>query len=293
MFRAIMNFINNIRYLFKYSLKRMNCEIEDVGYAINHIKFEIEEDLKILPKINFMPNEEALSLLINSEISLCRLGDGEMDLMQNIGIEFQRADNLLAQRLNEVVSTANDRILVGILPIFTSFIGADIYAKNRTRSFMGKNKESFLAILNKNRTYCNAGMTCAYIYNAGEEYAKELFNSFRKIWDKKNIVIICGDRVLKNIEHNIYDNAQKVEYIYAPSKNAFDKYDEILNNAKSYDKDTLFILMVGPTATILAYDLAKDGYRALDLGHVAKDYDAFCKKLPRTTKNIKKFFAAD
>lgn len=292
MFRAIMKFINNIRYLFQYSLKRMSCEIEDVGYAINHIKFEIEEDLKVLPKINFMSNNEALSLLINSEISLCRLGDGEMDLMQNIGIEFQKADNLLAQRLVEVVSTDDENILIGIPPIFTSFIGADIYAKNRTRSFMGKNKEAFINLLNKDKDYCNAGMTYTYIHG-DKDNAKELFNNFRKIWDKKNIVIICGDRVLKNIEHNIYDNAQKVEYIYTSSKNAFDSYDEILNNAKSYDKDTLFILMVGPTATILAYDLAKDGYRALDLGHVAKDYDAFCKKLPRTTRNIKKFFAAD
>ena len=34
-----------------------------------------------------------------------------------------------------------------------------------------------------------------------------------------------------------------------------------------------FIIALGPTATILAYDLANAGYRALDLGHIDIEYE--------------------
>lgn len=38
-------------------------------------------------------------------------------------------------------------------------------------------------------------------------------------------------------------------------------------------KDRLIIIVLGPTAKLLAYDLNKLGYRALDLGHMAKAYE--------------------
>ena len=53
------------------------------------------------------------------------------------------------------------------------------------------------------------------------------------------------------------------------------------------------ILILGPTATVLSYDLNNLGYRALDLGHIAKDYDAFCKKLNKDSNTISGFFAPD
>lgn len=45
----------------------------------------------------------------------------------------------------------------------------------------------------------------------------------------------------------------------------------------------LFIAALGPTATVLAYDLAKAGYRALDVGHVDTMYEWFLRK---ATKSI-------
>lgn len=104
---------------------------------------------------------------------------------------------------------------------------------------------------------------------------------------------MCGETVFNNIDYNIFDNSKSIEYIYAPSKNAFDKYEEILEKSMKHSKDKLFIIILGPTANILAYDLAVKGYRALDFGHIAKDYDAYIKKIERNTKNIYKFFEPD
>ena len=66
--------------------------------------------------------------------------------------------------------------------------------------------------------------------------------------------------------------------ILCPSKNAYSKYDEILNNCISCDKESLFIIALGSTATVFAYDLSKKGFRALDFGHVDIEYEWYLKK---------------
>ena len=45
----------------------------------------------------------------------------------------------------------------------------------------------------------------------------------------------------------------------------------------------MFIIALGPTATILASDLSKEGYRALDLGHIDIEYEWF---LLKATKKV-------
>ena len=43
-------------------------------------------------------------------------------------------------------------------------------------------------------------------------------------------------------------------------------------------KDSLFVMALGPTATVLAEDLTNAGYRALDMGHVDTAYEAFLRR---------------
>ena len=51
--------------------------------------------------------------------------------------------------------------------------------------------------------------------------------------------------------------------------------EKSLNFVELLPKDKLFILALGPMATVLAYDLARLGYRALDLGHIDIEYEWF------------------
>ena len=76
--------------------------------------------------------------------------------------------------------------------------------------------------------------------------------------------------------------------------NAYNQYNEILLQAQSISKNKLILIILGPTATILAYDLSKLGYRALDIGHLAKDYNAWKMKLQTNDiKVVQNFFAPD
>ena len=72
----------------------------------------------------------------------------------------------------------------------------------------------------------------------------------------------------------MFDNALSVRRILCPSENAFDYYEEILETICNYAKTSDLIFMaLGPTATVLAYDLFKRGYWAVDAGHIDLEYE--------------------
>ncbi len=55
-------------------------------------------------------------------------------------------------------------------------------------------------------------------------------------------------------------------------------YDEILSAVKQYaDANTLVLISLGPTATVLAYDLAMAGIQALDIGQLDNEYEWYLR----------------
>jgi len=71
---------------------------------------------------------------------------------------------------------------------------------------------------------------------------------------------------------------------YVPPENSFDYYDIIFNEAVKIEKRKLILIVLGPTATILAYNLHNVGYQAIDIGHVDIEYEWF---LRNATEKIK------
>ena len=59
---------------------------------------------------------------------------------------------------------------------------------------------------------------------------------------------------------------------------------------KHYKKDDLVLIALGPTATVLAYDLSKENIWALDMGHFDIEYEWFLaktdKKIPVKNKHV-------
>lgn len=69
-------------------------------------------------------------------------------------------------------------------------------------------------------------------------------------------------------------NANAIFRILAPVRDAFRYYNDIIEVVKEkIPKGSLVILALGPTATVMAYDLALLGYQALDLGHFDIQYE--------------------
>mgnify|MGYP000559128844 CR=1 FL=1 len=78
------------------------------------------------------------------------------------------------------------------------------------------------------------------------------------------------------IGNDLYDNANSIQRVLGPALSGFDRYDDIydfiINNI---NKNKLILLSFGITATVLAYELAKLGYQAIDLGHLDIEYEWF------------------
>ena len=51
----------------------------------------------------------------------------------------------------------------------------------------------------------------------------------------------------------------------------------------------LFLIALGPTATVLAYDLFKAGYQAIDIGHVDVEYEWWRMGARRKVKLERKY----
>ena len=97
----------------------------------------------------------------------------------------------------------------------------------------------------------------------------------KRIWDNENLLIVEGKYSRLGVGNDLFDNAKSIKRILCPNENAFDKYDQILCCINQNYHGELIILALGMTATVLAYDLAKDGRRALDLGHIDVEYEWF------------------
>ena len=75
------------------------------------------------------------------------------------------------------------------------------------------------------------------------------------------------------VGNNLFDNARSIRRILCPAENAYDRYSEILAEAKKLPTSKTLLIALGPTASVLAYDLALAGYHAIDIGHVDLSYE--------------------
>ena len=234
----------------------------DKGTLRSGSLFDLKDEYR--DKVHFYNLDETIDMLINKEMSLARFGNGELDLINGGEEKFQKFSPKLQKRLKEVLSSSDPKIGIG-LPI-------NAYTKNKN-DFWIRHEKKFTKTLslyiNEKQTYFPSEITTKDIQS---EWG---FNKIRQVWDGRNVHLIHGKGIFDGFKYDIFDNAKSVTHQIAPSHDAFDEYDKILTEALKVDKNKLVIIVLGPTATVLAYDLAKRGYRALDLGHIAKSYEFY------------------
>ncbi|MDR2426235.1 MAG: GT-D fold domain-containing protein [Endomicrobium sp.] len=288
-------FINNLRYLFRYNIKQMeknSVKKYELPFLFDNLKYELEYDNVKPVRPEIFDYNETIDILIKSDKSLIRYGDGEFMVMMGKSIPFQEYNEDLADKLKNILKTKSEKILIGIPYVtFYSFDLMTEYAREYMWQWSIENRKKIIELIDIETKYCDT--LCSQVYANYNIDFKEYFKKVQMIWEGKDIVIICGDRVFKNIKNNIFDNAASIKYLYTLSKNAFYKYDEILKEALKEDKERLIIVISGPTANILVNDLAKNGYRALDFGHIAKDYDYYIANVIHTKESNRQFFSPD
>lgn len=225
-----------------------------------------------LPKV--LNLYDTLYALVDSNKSLARFGDGEFKIMMGESINFQKYDKKLAERLGEVLSNNTGNLMVGIPDVF-GYCPSEYF-----RRVLISSREHLYKYMNFERTYCDAFLTRQSKFES-ESKGNDYYRNLKKLWESKDIVIVEGEGSRLGIGNDLFSNAKSIRRILCPIKDAFSKYDEILASCKKSDGE-LFIVALGPTATILAYDLCKAGYRALDVGHVDTMYEWFLRKATKS-----------
>ncbi|MCM1297013.1 MAG: GT-D fold domain-containing glycosyltransferase [Muribaculaceae bacterium] len=288
---SFLRLLKNLKILYKIKLDEWILESHDT-MLIEQILYEIPQSNIKRPKIKF--HKESVQELINSNYSIARFGDGEISIIQGNSIPFQKYNLNLAKRLQKILISEQKNLKVGINYeyYYTNIYKYTPLAQKFYR-FDVPNLRTYLSnLINWDKEYFSAGFTQLYQIYTKYDF-EEHYNNLRKIWKNKNILIVTCKNVFDNIKYNIFDNAANIDYLYIPNKHAYEKYNEIYSKIKKFNKETLIILIAGPTAKVLASDLTLDNYRALDLGHLAKDYDTFRKKIPSTKENVYKFMLPD
>ena len=178
--------------------------------------------------------------------SIARFGDGEFVLAMGNDIPFQKGNNKLAKRLNEILrQPSDDKLLVCIpsfnltppLPDFQQYISwwEQYWLKNWTT----------LSKLFVNKLYGNALFSREYIF------PEIPIEDIKKIWDNREVVFVVPSNGRFVYDQRLFGNIKSKTEINVPPQNAFDEYDRILNECLAQAKDKLFFISAGPTATVL------------------------------------------
>lgn len=235
----------------------------------------------ITPKITTSPHiqtiEETIDKIINDRVSVSRYGDGEFNIMIGNDIPYQKASFELTEKLVEVQQSCLQQHIV-CLPDTFKYINAKEVTrefKRFWRVFMGQYRCKWKSYLNLKQVYYNSFLSRPYIAYTDKTKSKELFHKLKRIWDNRAVLIVEGETSRLGVGNDLFDGASSIRRILGPSKEAFEKYDELLKAVKRYEKDCLVLLALGPTATVLAYDLSREGYQAIDIGHVDVEYEWF------------------
>lgn len=195
-------------------------------------------------------------------------------------MKYQKYDEDLARKLEEVLNSNENGLMVGINNVIdlTYSEKYNDFANNFWQRWLRDNKFKVLKLLSKNKQYYSSNITRFYIDYKDKTGIGEYVQRLRKIWENKDVVIVEGEHSRLGVGNDLFDNMKSLKRIICPSENAFEKYEEIMQEVLKIDKDKLIMLALGPTATVMAYDLYKHGYRAVDIGHVDIEYEWFLRK---------------
>ena len=283
----------NIAYIIENDLYEREYIIKDE--AVEDSIYEYDQVVDKLKKLVILDDVQSVDKLLYEPKSFSRFGDGEISIIQGHDTAFQQYEPELARKLTLILSQKRDDLYVGLNSSY--FQSPTMFSERNHKFYRMRGTEYrrfFIDICDPHNLYLDACCFGGYFRLPPDYDFDALYKRNKSIFKNNKIAIVEVDRVFNNIQYDLFDEAKEKKVIYAPSKNAFSKYKSILYEIESsVSKDYIVCLILGMTATVLAADLTDRGYIAWDIGHMAKDYDAYMKKLDKTDENMDKFWDPD
>lgn len=250
------------------------------------IRFKYWKSLGLRKRLTVLDSVQTIDLIVRDKYSVSRFGDGEFQMIDhylnggncdNFPVDsFQKFDQKLATRLYEILMSDVPNHLVCIPYSFKessiSRFGARLFWEREwnTRKHLFQN--------NIRKVYGDTNFTRFYMDRKDIGNYPEYISRLRSIWSLKQVLIVEGEMSRLGVGNDLFDNTESIERILCPVKDAFALYDTILDSIIEKCDTKLILLALGHTATVLAFDLAKRGYWAIDIGHVDIEYEWYRMK---------------
>lgn len=231
---------------------------------------------KIMKAPKIISIEDTIDAIVTRRASISRFGDGEFDIIFGRSQPFQQYDRQLQVRLQQVLKANNEsgKFLVAIPDCYSDLSHFTPEAQTHWRVRLDKERYKWYRILNRKIPYYHAQISRFYFDWAVKSKSGIWAEKLKKIWEGRDVVIVEGDKSRLGVGNDLFDGSHSLCRILCPAINAFDRYDDILQTIKTHaSTDNLILLALGQTASVLAYDLYKLGYQAVDIGHVDLEYE--------------------
>lgn len=271
--------VNVLRYKLQYG---STVEWYNFWYIV------LRRKQKIVPQVASI--DDTIRRIIEDHCSISRFGDGEMLLTDpNKEIGFQKGDPKLAKKLTEVLTSHDEGHLVCVSDAFSNLYRYNRKCRRFWRTHFFLYGSWWDRLLVPGRTYYNTFVTRPYMDFASKDACGRWFHDMKGIWDDRDIVFIEGEKSRLGVGNDLFDNARSIRRILCPPRDAFDRIDDIFREACKVEKGALFLIALGPTATVLSYDLFRAGYQAIDAGHVDIEYEWWRMGARRKVKLERKY----
>lgn len=224
--------------------------------------------------VNVMDMQETLEYVKTRRISIARFGDGEIKLMTGRSIAYQDYDEGLAKRLKQIITLPdNDKLLVCLPDVFEKLERYNATSISYWKWHLEQYQDFYAEVIIGEKCYGSAFISRPYMDLADKSISGKHFQNMKELFADKDILIVEGFYSRSGVGNDLFQRAKSIERIICPSRNAYRKYELILNTIRQHGTDKLILLMLGPTAKVLAYDLAFEGFWAIDIGHVDSEYE--------------------
>ena len=225
--------------------------------------------------IHIYDEKKTMDKIYNEKCSICRYGDGEIFHLFHTNPKYfsghQSCSSEFQNKLINIFDNKNNKILIG----FSGYFNDDsrkkyIYKLSKcTERFIEKYK---VKIFKEYPSILNTPLYSAEIsrlQQLKEENKNYVINIFNKLFNENECIFIGNQYVINLIKEKYKNLFKKIEFILAPIQNAYQSYNNIIDEILSTKNITekLILISLGPTSTIMSFELAQKGYWAIDIGH--------------------------
>jgi hypothetical protein len=205
---------------------------------------------------------ETVERLIREPVGFTRFGDGEFLLMLRItfSLRFQQNSFALQDALRDAFTRPTDDLMIGFPHPFHTLHWTNVWSDLW-------NEVSDLAPAGI--SFGDSHVTRPIFF---EEFGAEGVELWRQVWQGKSVTVVAGRSGRFSLVDELFSSASDLDVVWSVPSNGFADLDRIVAELQSRPRTDLYLLSLGPAATVLARRLTDLGLRAIDVGHISDSY---------------------